>query len=198
MSMRPGAIVFTVIPSAPSSRASVFSQPTTPGRTAFESARFGIGSRTEEDSIATIRPRPLARRWGSAWRTSVDVGGEQERDGLLDDLGRQLGRLAGAWAAAVQDEHVDAAEGAHRHLDEALEVLRDRQVALDGERAEPLRLAFEHVAAAREHRDVRSLGGERLRGREAHAGRGAADDCRAPGESELHRRNASAGRVQGP
>ena len=114
------------------------------------------------------------------------VRGEHQRDGLLDDLGGQLGRLAGAWAAAVQDEHVDAAEGADRHLDEALEVLRDRQVALDGEAADPLRLAFQHVSAAREHRDVGALGGERLRGREAHAGRGATDDCRAPGESQLH------------
>ena len=126
------------------------------------------------------------------------MGGEHERHGLLDDLGRQLGRRARLGAAAVQDEHVEAAERAHRRLDEALEVLRDRQVALDGERAEPLRLALEHVSAPREHRDVRPFGGERLRGREAHARRGAADDCRAPGESQLHRRNASAGRVQGP
>ena len=78
--------------------------------------------------------------------------------------------------AAVQDEHVDAAEGAHRRLDEALEVLRDRQVALDGERAEPLRLALEQLAAPREHRDVRAFGGEGLRDREPHAGRGTADD----------------------
>ena len=62
MSIRPGAIVFTVIPSAPTSRASVFIQPTTPGRIAFESARSSIGERTELDSMLTIRPRPLASR----------------------------------------------------------------------------------------------------------------------------------------
>ena len=74
-----------------------------------------------------------------------------------------------------------------RRLDEALEVLRDRQVALDGERADPLRLALEHVAAPREHRDVGPFGGERLRDGEPHARRGTADDGRAPGKSELHR-----------
>ena len=62
VSMKPGGIVLTVIPSGPSSRARVFSQPTTPGRTAFESARLAIGSFTEVDSIAMMRPRPLSRR----------------------------------------------------------------------------------------------------------------------------------------
>ena len=93
----------------------------------------------------------------------LDVGGEQQRHGLLDELGRELGRRCPLGAAAVEDEHVQAAEGAHRRLDEALEVLRDREVALDGERAEPLRLALEHVAAPREHRDVGPFGGEGLR-----------------------------------
>ena len=70
MSIRPGAIVLTVIPSGPISRASVFSQPTTPGRTAFERARFAIGSFTDVDSIAMMRPRPLVRRWGRQSVTS--------------------------------------------------------------------------------------------------------------------------------
>ena len=42
--MRPGAIELTVMPVGPSSRASVFGQPTSPGRMAFESARLSIGS----------------------------------------------------------------------------------------------------------------------------------------------------------
>src|SRR5437899_2876603 len=40
VSIRPGAIELTVTPSGPTSRASVFAQPITPGRTEFESARL--------------------------------------------------------------------------------------------------------------------------------------------------------------
>jgi len=47
VSIIPGAIVLTVIFCGPTSRPSAFAHPTTPGRTAFESARFSIGSRTE-------------------------------------------------------------------------------------------------------------------------------------------------------
>ena len=57
-------MVLTVIPLPPSSRASVFAQPTTPGRIAFESARLSIGARTELDSMLTMRPRPLRSRCG--------------------------------------------------------------------------------------------------------------------------------------
>ena len=124
--MRPGAIVLTVTPSGPSSRASVFSQPTTPGRTAFERARFASGSRTDDDSIATILPRPLSRRWGRQCRDERDVRREEQRDGLLDRFRREPDRRAGRRAAAVQDEHVDAAERTDRRVHEPLEVLRDR------------------------------------------------------------------------
>ena len=86
VSIRPGAIVLTVMPSGPSSRASVLSQPTTPGRTAFESARFAIGSFTDVDSIATMRPRPLARRCGRREPDEPDVRDEQELDRGLDLL----------------------------------------------------------------------------------------------------------------
>ena len=54
-------------------------------------------------------------------------------------------------------------------VDEPLEIGRVRDVAADGERADPLGLALEHVAAAGEHRDVRALVGERLGDREARA-----------------------------
>ena len=63
-------MVLTVMPSGPSSCDSVFAQPTTPGRMAFDSIRLGIGSRTDQEVMLTIRPRPLARRCGSASRAS--------------------------------------------------------------------------------------------------------------------------------
>ena len=62
--MRPGAIELTVIFFGPTSRASVFAQPITPGRTVFESARLSIGSRTELDSMLITRPRPLRSSCG--------------------------------------------------------------------------------------------------------------------------------------
>src|SRR5436190_6911038 len=62
--MCPGAIEFTVTPSGPTSRASVFAHPMTPGRTLFESARLSIGSRTELDVMLITRPLLLARRYG--------------------------------------------------------------------------------------------------------------------------------------
>ena len=54
------------------------------------------------------------------------------------------------------------------------------------ERAEPVGLALEQVAAATEHRDVRALADELLGNREAHARRGAADDRRPAAEPEVH------------
>ena len=56
VSMRPGAMQLTVIPFGPSSRASVFDQPTTPGRIAFESARLSTGSLTVLEVTVTMRP----------------------------------------------------------------------------------------------------------------------------------------------
>ena len=56
-----------------------------------------------------------------------------------------------------------------RLLDERARGRRDCHVAADGERADPLGLALEQVAPAREHRDVRALVGERLGDRETHA-----------------------------
>ena len=56
MSIRPGATAFTVIPAGATSRASVFDQPTTPGRTAFDSTSPSIGSRTELDVTVITRP----------------------------------------------------------------------------------------------------------------------------------------------
>ena len=69
-----------------------------------------------------------------------------------------------------------------RRLDELPQVRRVRQVAPDRERADSLGLALEELAAPCEYRHVGPFGGERVRGGEAHAGRRAADDRRAPAE----------------
>ena len=74
VSMRPGATQLTVIDSGPSSRASVFAQPVRPGRSAFDSARCGVGSLTVIEVMKTIRPASLFRMCGSASRTSRTAG----------------------------------------------------------------------------------------------------------------------------
>ena len=178
VSIWPGAIELTVIPSGPSSRASVLAQPTTPGRTAFESARLSIGSRTELDSILMIAASRALAQVGEAQLRQPDRGDEQELDGGLDLLGGEPDRGPARRAAAVVDEDVDAAEGLDGAGDDALGVARVGDVAADGERADALRLALEQLAPAREHDDVGAFPGERLGGSQPDAGRGAADDRR--------------------
>jgi hypothetical protein len=71
-------------------------------------------------------------------------------------------------------------------VDEPLEVLRDGQVAADGERAEAVGLPLELVAPPGEHGDVRALGGECLGDSEAHPGGGAANDRGLAAQAEIH------------
>ena len=57
--MRPGTTMLAVMPSLPTSRASVFDQPTSDRRNAFEIARFGMGAITPDDVLVMrIRPQP--------------------------------------------------------------------------------------------------------------------------------------------
>ena len=77
-------------------------------------------------------------------------------------------------------------EGLDRPLDEPLEVSWHRDVAADGEGAQPVGLALEHVAPAREHRDVRAFLGQGFGDAEPDAGRRAADDRRPSLEPEIH------------
>src|SRR4029079_9661439 len=75
---------------------------------------------------------------------------------------------------------------------------RDRQVALDGKRPDPFRLALEDLPPSREHRDVGALGGESLCDRETYAERCAAHDRSTAGEREFHRAEGYPGRCSGP
>ena len=125
------------------------------------------GVREREVVRAARAPRRTRSRRSGRGRSRAGGGGSGRRASTWEvrssatasstDSAVSAVAAAGRRAAAVQDEDVDAAERAHRRLDEALEVLGDRQVALDGERADPLRLALQQLAAAREHRDVRAL-----------------------------------------
>ena len=61
VAMRPGRMILAVMPSAATSRASVFDQPTSDRRRAFDTARFGMGATTPDDVLVTIRPQRRAR-----------------------------------------------------------------------------------------------------------------------------------------
>ena len=89
-------------------------------------------------------------------------------------------------AAGVVDDRVDAAERLDRPLDEPLEVAGDGDVAADGEGAQPVGLALEHVAPPCEHRDVRAFLGQGFGDAEPDAGGCAADDRRPSFEPEIH------------
>ena len=105
---------------------------------------------------------------------------------MLHRLHRQVFGAAGRRPAAVPHENVDALERLVRLLDEPLEISRARDVPADRERSDPLGLALEQVAAAREHGDVRTLGRERLGRGESQAGGGAEHDRRAAFQPEVH------------
>ena len=152
----------------------------------FESARCWVGSFAASDVIATIRPLPLRSRCGRQSRTSRIAGWSSSSNACSSAVGGDVGRLARRRPAGVPDEDVEPAERLDRLRDGALEVLRERHVAADGERAEPVGLAFEHVAAPREHRHVRAFLGERLRACERQPGGGAADERGAPFQPEIH------------
>ena len=80
-------------------------------------------------------------------------------------------------------------------VDEPLEIGGVRHVTSYGERAEPVRLALELLAAAGEHRHVRALVRERLGRGEPETGRGSADDRRPAAQTEIHRRDGNAARA---
>src|SRR5467141_773637 len=70
VAIHPGATAFTRIWLGPSSRASVFTSPTTAARIAFDRRRFSIGCFTLIDVIATMAPPPRAFMEGRLDRTS--------------------------------------------------------------------------------------------------------------------------------
>ena len=187
VSMRPGATQFTVIPFGPSSRASDFAQPTTPGRIDVRERevvdRLANGARRDVDDAAGRASLEVRK----AEARQPDDRDEQELHRGLHLLGVELGGGRTRRAARVVDEDVDASVRVDGRLHEPLEVVGARHVADDGEAADPLGLALDELAAAREQDDVRALAGERLGDAEPDARRRAADDGRAAGEPEIHR-----------
>ncbi len=74
VSIWPGATQLTVMPRGPTSRESVFAQPVSPGRSAFESERWGFGSFTAPEVTQRMRPAGLFSRYGRQRRTRRTAG----------------------------------------------------------------------------------------------------------------------------
>ncbi len=186
--MRPGAMQFTVMPFGPSSRASDFAQPTTPGRIEFESARLSIGSRTVRRRDVDDPARRAALEMGEAEAGEAHDRDEQQLDGGLD-LRRRRARSRPRAAARPS-----CSRGCRRRRTRRRPsaTRRSRSSALvtspaTASAADPLGLALEELLAPREHDDVRALARERLGDAEADARGRAADDRRPAAESEIHR-----------
>ena len=72
VAIRPGRTMLQVMPSRPTSRASVFDQPTKDIRSAFDNPRFGMGEITPDDVLVIILPKPRWRIPGST-RSVMDT-----------------------------------------------------------------------------------------------------------------------------
>ncbi len=145
------------MPLGPSSRASDFAHPITPGRIAFERARLSIGSRTVLDVTFTTRPHRALLEVGETQPRQAHDGDEEELRSCLDLLRGELSSLASRRSAGVVDHDVDPAERLHRRADQPLEVAGARNVAYDREPTKPFGLALEEVFPPGEHDDVRTL-----------------------------------------
>ena len=169
VSILPGATVLTVMPSPATSRESVFAQPTTPGRIAFESIRWGIGSRTDQEVMLTIRPRPLLAEVGQRQPGQPHGRVERQLERVGPGLGGQLVEGAGRRAAGVVDEDVEPAAAIDRRLHGALHrgLVTDVSCAGDGSRHRR-RGGVQALRVARHHGHVAALGGQRPGDGEPH------------------------------
>src|SRR5205807_7463465 len=125
-------------------------------RPADHTRSYGVGEHEVVDGLAhgarldvDHAPAAAALEVRSAEVRQPDRREEQQLDRRLDGCRVEVEGRAARRAAAVVHEDTDAAEGLECALDEALELARVRQLAADGERADPLGLPRENVAAAR-------------------------------------------------
>ncbi len=96
VAMRPGRMMFAVIPCWPTSRASVFDQPTSERRRAFEMPRFGIGETTPDDVLVMMRPHLRSRMPGRT--RSVSAITDRTWPGNASPKARTAGRRPGCAA----------------------------------------------------------------------------------------------------
>ena len=159
MAIRPGISVLTRILSAASSTDSVLASDVTPDRSTFDSARFGIGSFTDDEVPTRIAPPPRARIDGTTSRTVRMTLMQQQLERRLPRRVVEAERGARRRAAGVRKQQIDAAELLHRRrvpLRDGVGVAQiggDRQRAATGVARDGVGGAPNRVAVARGHRD---------------------------------------------
>src|ERR1700682_1402824 len=87
VAIRPGKIIFAVIPSRATSRASVLDQPTSERRRALERPRFAIGATTPEEVLVIILPQARAFMLGSTRSVMAMTESTMAAKCLLQRLG---------------------------------------------------------------------------------------------------------------
>src|ERR1700694_2643063 len=87
VAMRPGRMMFAVIPSRATARASVLDQPTSERRRALERPRFGIGATTPEEVLVIILPQARAFMLGSTRSVMAMTESTMAAKCLLQRLG---------------------------------------------------------------------------------------------------------------
>ena len=134
-------------------------------------ARMDGVDRRDVDDRAAVALRPHLRCGGlDAEERAADV----DADDAVELRRRHVLEQEVREDAGVVDEHVEPAEARHGRLDEPVDVVLDRDVALDQRRAatvgdEPAECAFEPVGAAVGEHDGGSRLGQPARAREAES-----------------------------
>ena len=151
------------MPSLPNSFARLFTRPTTPARTAFESTRSGTGCLVEMEVKVMIRPQRLRCMCGMTSRAKYTVLMKFASIALRHSSMRRRQKSLGRRSTGIGDADIHAAEFVGHGLDEVMhrsgighiEGLRKNLRA--GLLADFLRRRFEFFASAGAHRDPASF-----------------------------------------
>src|SRR4030081_1810355 len=101
VAMRPGRMIFAVIPSRATSRASVLDQPTRDRRRELERPRFGIGATTPEEVLVIILPHARAFMLGSTRSVMAMTESTMAAKCMLQSLGSWPAAGVGGGAPGV-------------------------------------------------------------------------------------------------
>ena len=137
VSMRPGARVLTVMPSAATWSDSVLDQAVVALRTALESMSVGSGCLTDDEVLVMTRPQCLARMDGRHRRVSRMADIRLSSKAPCQSSSVRVSNMPGLWAAGVVEEDVDAAEGVDGGFDDPLQVSRACHVGCQSDDPRP-------------------------------------------------------------
>ncbi len=132
VAMRPGSTMLQVTPSRPTSRASVFDQPTSDSLSALEMPRLAIGATTPDEVEVMTRPHLRARMVGSTRSVIAMTESTIDWKLLSQRAGSPARRPASGWSAGVVDKHVEPAEFSFDAGDVRLDHRQIPEIPADG------------------------------------------------------------------